>query len=646
MSDRLFIGIGVANAKGLPPLPGVAASVTNLADWATTAGYRTVTVTDETKPVDVARVRDAIQAGLRPGLSRIILYFCGHGFHVPPDQYLVLTAGPRVPDQRIARDGLRDMLATYGPRQICVVTDACLVMTPMTGLAVSVIDPADGEVPKQYFDGFYATQPGSQAFAFRASPDEDEMCLFSWVLHRGLTFQDTAACDPRETTARRRVVTSYSLGDYLDAAVPEEGALRSVWQQPQTNTGFRPPDHVYAEEPAKVISWGESVFVTKADPAAEASSGIDFSEIGRPPLDGILAKKMPDAPFGDSEARPKRKAMPKMAASPKPRAPRLPPLPRAERPAPPPPPPPVRQASRPLAERLRSDWRRPFTRWAYEAAAREHATLVLDLLGGGVPEIRTGHGSLLEAKAIAPFRAAGREAFSVSRPGPDAWRGPHAEPVVIRTGELCTVLPLYPGLWAVAQFEKGRGPIALAWGSDYIAPASGAISSLEVLKGMLKGRLSASDIPELAGAMRVGKHRDPIKGMVSAYLYDSIGDVDNIRRMAWFYQAERQDVPFDIALLCRLPFERGARRWRLHVPAVEADDDRSGPEFTYRATPACRVDIAGVAPLFRAGWAKLERAGPALDTLLPLADHLTENPIATFRGKIALAELTDLISTS
>lgn len=34
-------------------------------------------------------------------------------------------------------------------------------------------------------------------------------------------------------------------------------------------------------------------------------------------------------------------------------------------------------------------------------------------------------------------------------------------------------------------------------------------------------QISASDIPELARAIRVGKHQDPIKGMVAVNLYDS-----------------------------------------------------------------------------------------------------------------------------
>src|SRR5262245_53237901 len=132
---KLFIGIAVRDARGLQPLPGVWTSVANMAAWAEESGYDTVVVTDEKEAVTVERVATAVNAKLQANLERIILYFAGHGFSVPPDQYLILSAGPDNPRERVTRNGFRDMLATWAPRQISAIVDACRVMRPFKGLA-------------------------------------------------------------------------------------------------------------------------------------------------------------------------------------------------------------------------------------------------------------------------------------------------------------------------------------------------------------------------------------------------------------------------------------------------------------------------------------------------------------------------------
>ena len=45
-------------------------------------------------------------------------------------------------------------------------------------------------------------------------------------------------------------------------------------------------------------------------------------------------------------------------------------------------------------------------------------------------------------------------------------------------------------------------------------------------------------------------------GVISAYLYDAIGDMKSIRRMASFYAKYSQAIPYDIALLGGLHGQR------------------------------------------------------------------------------------------
>jgi hypothetical protein len=124
--------------------------------------------------------------------------------------------------------------------------------------------------------------------------------------------------------------------------------------------------------------------------------------------------------------------------------------------------------------------------------------------------------------------------------------------------DLFTALPLHRQLWCTAIINKGRdtdgtagGVELLAWGGRYPPPPS-RLTAAEALKGLSGGTLNAEDAAILAADMRYLKHADPMYGIVAAYLYNAIGDVSNIRRMCYYYHKNKQDVPFDIAMLAQL----------------------------------------------------------------------------------------------
>src|SRR5439155_13539231 len=111
--------------------------------------------------------------------------------------------------------------------------------------------------------------------------------------------------------------------------------------------------------------------------------------------------------------------------------------------------------------------------------------------------------------------------------------------------------------------------------------------------------------------LRIDKHLDPVRGVFAAYLYDSIGDIESIRRMAVGYVVHAQPIPYDIALLAELEAERGADGL-LHVtvPAVPARQPRTDREkefpWTYGATTEAVGHVGGFWPLLRQGWAYLD----------------------------------------
>src|SRR5262249_36626024 len=92
--------------------------------------------------------------------------------------------------------------------------------------------------------------------------------------------------------------------------------------------------------------------------------------------------------------------------------------------------------------------------------------------------------------------------------------------------------------------------------------------------GVLRGDAAFS----VAARIRVEKHVDPVLGAISAYLYESVGDIDSIRRIAWFYADANEPIPFDIALLANLNGERRDGRLYVSIPPVPKRAPRTADE--------------------------------------------------------------------
>src|SRR5262249_29119752 len=142
------------------------------------------------------------------------------------------------------------------------------------------------------------------------------------------------------------------------------------------------------------------------------------------------------------------------------------------------------------------------------------------------------------------------------------------------------------------------------------AAAESAISQME------SGALRADAAADLAVGLRKMKHVDPVLGVISAYLYDSIGDIDNIRRMAFYYVQHNQPIPFDIALLGQLKGEwRDGSLWA-QVPMVSKRKPGTKAEqqnlWTYSATPPTSGKVGGYWPWMRQGWAFLDDSASTL----------------------------------
>src|SRR4030095_11213979 len=121
---------------------------------------------------------------------------------------------------------------------------------------------------------------------------------------------------------------------------------------------------------------------------------------------------------------------------------------------------------------------------------------------------------------------------------------------------------------------------------------------------------------------------------------DSIGDIANIRRMAYFYIQYQQPIPYDIALLAQLPGEwKDGRLWA-EVPEISEQTPRTALEkehpWTYAKTPAAKGEVGGFWPWMRQGWTFLDDPADIGSTLirpelLSLKQHLG-------RGRFAMLD--------
>ena len=118
------------------------------------------------------------------------------------------------------------------------------------------------------------------------------------------------------------------------------------------------------------------------------------------------------------------------------------------------------------------------------------------------------------------------------------------------------------------------------------------------------------DLYKMAALLRDGKHDDPVLGALAAYAYSRAGSVDDVRRTVYYYARNNQPAPFDAILLARVKIEQDEFGYTARIPAVPKRELRANEErgraWTYEATPAAQVRVAGGFPWLRQGWALLE----------------------------------------
>jgi hypothetical protein len=127
MQNMRCLALGVSDAPPLEYLQGAENGAKAFGAWAKNLGIPTEILTDEEQPVGFDTVKtafDRLFAG-KPKISRLLIYFAGHGLARDAAEDLWLLSQWSTTERAVSVRGLVYKVARYGVEQLTVVSDAC-----------------------------------------------------------------------------------------------------------------------------------------------------------------------------------------------------------------------------------------------------------------------------------------------------------------------------------------------------------------------------------------------------------------------------------------------------------------------------------------------------------------------------------------
>jgi hypothetical protein len=587
------LAIAVSDAKPLDYLSGALNGARDFSKWATALGYETRILTDEKKAVTLDRLRRELETMLKPSgapVHRLALYFAGHGFIREAEEGLWLLSDWYSTMRGVAIEVLKRRLYRYNIDQIAIFADACRSLPSNIGVADLTADGVLGRGPREPastppIDKFNAAQDGAQAYMVPGPNPEDDRCLFSGVLLEGLWGARREAI----SKILPGKVTSRSLGAYLEAEVPKVAKRYNRVLVPSVQPNFPEGDDIYYDDGPHLTP---PAFPDWPPPETPVAPSLVFGIVGD--MTGRFSAGIANI----------MEFVAGTGASTTPAAPAL-------------------------LDQLRNQSRPTH----YE----------------------TGSGFAVEGM---PVKAVWTTKDVFARPdGPGAWWQvgqfsggllDHPSPMLVEFVDgLFAAAVMMPNFIATILRDP-RGVTALIYREIHMQREVASATENAIVE-MEQGALRADRATDLAVELRQGKHFDPVRGVLSAYLYDSIGDAESIRRMARFYISEGQPIPYDIALLADLKGELHDGVLWAQVPAVAMREPRTEAErqftWTYTATTEGKGVVGGLWPWMRQGWTFLDDPADdgstlVLPGLVQLRDRLVPARFATLdpEGGQALAQ--------
>ena len=660
---RVCLTIGVSRAEGLAPLRAAATAAEEIGQWAKLSGFADEkdirVLTDRQDPVTIDLVERALVELLPMGIQTdaLLLHFAGHGLREDNTRTLWLPTNWRTTLRAIAVERLKNRLSDFGVSNVTIISDACKALandkdtSDLTPDGVLGYGTTAGVRP--IFDRFDAVHDVESAFMVPGRTPAESRCLFSGALVEAL-WGSEGAMDQHYPG----MVTPGSLADYLTIRIGELCATYNLNCDPQSLPG-RPADHLIYFDKSKIDvaavpalpAWPDPVKVPPAQRADHAvPAGIDDAidldrrDLGSAPepefqpsgeIGGFgpkvdIARDILGDTFGgtnpDISRFERRLRMPGTATFKLNKWVKT--IART----------PTKGPTAPSA--VAFNWLKAKARGEIEqAVVEEHkakrrkatanAFLVPEFRDPDVANLLFGGGSAVAVWSQDKVRRVGADRWLVS------CTGPAVQLVAEYEDGVFVPLMVYRDMTTIAARDE-RGTNGWLLRSRY-DEASDWAPAVDVLSRMQSGDLPPSSVDEVAADLRRSKHGNPVLGAICAYLYDYAGDVDSIRRMAYFYVSCGQPIPYDIALMGELDTSHGPFGHMADVPAIDERPTDGGPtlpKYVTKATAASNGPVGGLCPWLRQGWDFVEAptdSEKALVQSLPgISRHLLPETFTSF----------------
>jgi hypothetical protein len=570
MGKNISLAIGVADPGSLSFVNGAINGAKAFKSWAEKLGYESSILTDDDGPVTVETLRRTFESIFQQSgpIHRFLLYFAGHGMLRDAEERLWFLSNWNTELKVVHVEFLRRRLMRYYDiQQIAIFADACSVLpAKIEQLDLSL----DGVVSNRSSNGTNETQIDR----FDASQDGDAAFMLPFQnpdddrgIFTGVLLQALWGTKVDAfSKIKKGKITSASLGSFLKSEVPRIAKLYNRELKPRVNFAFSELDDIYFETPCC------------AQPPAfpEWPQPESVIIVGGAQMAGASDGVPDEFSFARDEVR----------------------------------------------------FREKF--------GGSGKTLINQINRQRIPQMRYGDFAIrvegFEVKHLwtvpldSPWRCSPQKATWLLH-DPNLSRA--SQPVLIEFSDgmfaAFTALPNF--VTHLVRTECGISGLVYhsTENPDFLnRKADAALAAME------NGTLGMEVVTDFTTVLRQGKHRDPLLGVISAYLYDSIGDLSNIRRMGYYYFQNHQSVPYDIALLAQVPSEmRNDQLW-IKIPAIARQNPRtpaeSGLSWTYEKLDASEGPVAGFWPWMRQGWTYLSDPMDIENGLIrgPLA-NLTNN---------------------
>lgn len=546
---RVCIAVGVSRAEGLEPLRAAATAAEEVGQWAELTGFArkedicVLTDRDPTKPVTIERIAQAFRQLLPMGTQTdaLLLHFAGHGLREDNTRTLWLPTDWRTQLRAIAVERLKNRLSDFGIANVTIISDACKALAN------------DRDTSDLTPDGVLGAgiSAGKRPIFDRYDATHDVEAAFmipgptpaqSRCLFSGALIEALWGATEALDPHHPGKVTPGSLADYLSSRVSELCRTYRLNCEPQCLPG-RPPDHLIYFDQAQVNAALIPPLPAWPKPVHEREQPNEAP-----------ARVVEKDAFDRCEA--------------------------------------AAEVSVSHVERFSfggATFRRGWDTFAaFDVGQITHPDVANLMLGGCLATAVWSTGSV--------HRVTDRQWLA-------GFEGNAQQLVVEYSDGVFVPLLVYRRLTTVAVRDERGANCWLLCSPD--ASGGDMFRAIEILQRMQSGDLPPSEVDKVVAELRMSKHGNPMVGAICAYLYDYVGDLDSIRRMAFFYAQYHQPIPYDIALMGELRVRTQDLMSIAEVPAVEARSfsGKTGvPDFVTRATRSARGEIGGLCPWLRQGW--------------------------------------------